>query len=415
VQPNPAQGAPVTFTATFSNLIVPSNTPVIFTVIGPNFGFFLSRTNAQGQATFTYAGIFTGTEVVIATATVGANSLTSNLATLVWTAGPHTTFCDLNLSVQAGSVGASSSLSASLYDISVIPAVAVTGASLALAVGGQSCSSATNSAGLARCSVVPASPGVLALTGTYTGSSQFLGTSCSNSFTSQAQTTQSLVNVAAAAGGQQTANLGAQFTVPFQVTVTDTNNNPVQGVTVTFTAPSSGASGTFPGNLLTVTATTNASGVATAPPFVANSTAGTYTVTATVANGAAPASFTLTNGVQGSGATALFGNIASKQGLQNARVWTFQIGNSGTGTATAAQIGSIQFTQEAGAACSPAITSPATFPLALGNIPAGSFAQGAVTINFTGCVNTASFSMLVQLSANGGAATGSIVRNNEER
>ena len=61
---------------------------------------------------------------------------------------------------------------------------------------------------------------------------------------------------------------------------------------MTFTAPSSGASGTFSGSS---TVTTNSSGVATAPTFTANSTAGTYTVTASVAGVATPASFSLTN------------------------------------------------------------------------------------------------------------------------
>jgi len=54
------------------------------------------------------------------------------------------------------------------------------------------------------------------------------------------------------------------------------------GVTVTFTGPSSGARGTFAGGTTTATATTNSSGVATAPTFTANGTTGTYTVTATV-------------------------------------------------------------------------------------------------------------------------------------
>ena len=67
------------------------------------------------------------------------------------------------------------------------------------------------------------------------------------------------------------------------MTVTDASNNPVSGVNVTFTAPSSGASGIFSNSTATITVATNASGVATAP-FTANSTAGGYNVTA-AANG----------------------------------------------------------------------------------------------------------------------------------
>src|SRR5207245_5574042 len=83
---------------------------------------------------------------------------------------------------------------------------------------------------------------------------------------------------------------GAQL----QATVKDAFNNPVSGVTVTFAAPGSGASGTFAGGVNT--ATTNALGVATAPVFTANGTVGgPYTVTASVSGVATPANFALTN------------------------------------------------------------------------------------------------------------------------
>ena len=62
------------------------------------------------------------------------------------------------------------------------------------------------------------------------------------------------------------------------------------GVTVTFTAPASGASGAF-GASATATATTNGSGVATAPTLTANGTAGSYTVTASAPGVATPADF----------------------------------------------------------------------------------------------------------------------------
>jgi hypothetical protein len=69
--------------------------------------------------------------------------------------------------------------------------------------------------------------------------------------------------------------------------------NPISGATVTFEVPASGASGTFTGGVNT--ATTDSSGVATSALFIANGTVGTYTVTATVASGAEPAIFVLTN------------------------------------------------------------------------------------------------------------------------
>ncbi len=63
---------------------------------------------------------------------------------------------------------------------------------------------------------------------------------------------------------------------------------------VTFTAPSSGASGTFGGSA-TATVATNAAGLATAPAFTANGQAGSYTVTATAAGVGTSAIFSLTN------------------------------------------------------------------------------------------------------------------------
>src|SRR5438128_2113449 len=89
--------------------------------------------------------------------------------------------------------------------------------------------------------------------------------------------------------------MNAAFGAPLVATVTDAGNNPVGNVTVTFTAPGSGASGTFAGGVST--ATTNTSGVATSAVFTANATAGgPYNVVAS-ATGATSANFSLTNTV----------------------------------------------------------------------------------------------------------------------
>jgi hypothetical protein len=93
----------------------------------------------------------------------------------------------------------------------------------------------------------------------------------------------------------QSAQLNSQFPNPLQVTVKDASGSPLSGVTVTFMAPTSGASGTFPNGTNTTTATTNATGVASTT-ITANGTSGTYSVAATVATvGSLQASFTLTN------------------------------------------------------------------------------------------------------------------------
>src|SRR6267142_860006 len=101
-------------------------------------------------------------------------------------------------------------------------------------------------------------------------------------------------SITATAGTPQNATINTAFATQLQATVRDASNNPLGGITVTFAAPTSGASGTFTGAVNT--ATTNAQGVATAPVFTANSTAGgPYNVTASVIGVSTPATFSLTN------------------------------------------------------------------------------------------------------------------------
>jgi len=98
---------------------------------------------------------------------------------------------------------------------------------------------------------------------------------------------------ASAGSGQTAAPLGA-FSVALQALVTDANHNPVSGVSVTFTAPATGASGTFANSTNTVTVATATNGIATATAFTANGTRGGFAVTASVAGVSTPASFTET-------------------------------------------------------------------------------------------------------------------------
>ena len=93
----------------------------------------------------------------------------------------------------------------------------------------------------------------------------------------------------------QTAAVGTPFGSPLQALVQDAEGNPVPNVTVTFAAPASGASATFPGGGLSATGVTNASGIATSPVPSANGTAGGYLVSASVGALVAPDAFSLTN------------------------------------------------------------------------------------------------------------------------
>jgi len=121
--------------------------------------------------------------------------------------------------------------------------------------------------------------------------------------------------VAATAGTPQSTKVGTPFETRFSATVKDSAGNPVAGTAVTFTAPPSGASGTFVGGVNTVL--TDGSGVALAPVFTANSVAGSYEVTARVSGVSTPALFSLTN------APRAVGRITAVAGTpQNAQVGT---------------------------------------------------------------------------------------------
>ncbi len=150
----------------------------------------------------------------------------------------------------------------------------------------------TNSSGVATSPMFTA--GTTA--GAYTVTASVPGVSTTASF-SLTNTAAAAATITATSGSGQSALTGAAFTAPLVATVVDSDSNPVSGATVTFTAPASGASGTFattpPSG--TATATTNTSGVATSPALTANSTVGAYTVSAAVAGVTTPASFSLTN------------------------------------------------------------------------------------------------------------------------
>jgi hypothetical protein len=93
-----------------------------------------------------------------------------------------------------------------------------------------------------------------------------------------------------ASGNNQQTIVNTAFAAPLSVTVSSPFGDPVQGGVVTFTAPGSGASATFPsGNTATISAAGQAS-----VAVVANTIAGGYNVTAAV-SAASSTSFSLLN------------------------------------------------------------------------------------------------------------------------
>ena len=114
-------------------------------------------------------------------------------------------------------------------------------------------------------------------------------------------------------GTPQSTQINTPFPLQLSVIVKDANGNLMSGVTVRFTQPPSGASGTFDGGVNT--AVTNALGVATSTTFTANGTAGSYNVVGTVP-GAFSTNFSLTNTAVGTAGTLAVSNPSVGQYLQ---------------------------------------------------------------------------------------------------
>jgi protocatechuate 3,4-dioxygenase beta subunit len=121
------------------------------------------------------------------------------------------------------------------------------------------------------------------------------------------------------AGSPQTAQLDKPFQTNLQVELANSNGCPLTGrlagIWVDFTAPDSGASGSFASSGTNhVTVGTDASGVATAPTFTANDGAGSYTVVADSDYGSV--NFYLTNTASGVPASiTASGTISQEQSV----------------------------------------------------------------------------------------------------
>jgi hypothetical protein len=290
------------------NPVLVANTTVTFTapatgvsgtfVNGTNTTF--ANTNTSGiviATTFTAntaAGPFsvTGSSVGLTTNSFSETNLAGVASQVVPTAG----------SGQSTPVGTAfaTTLSATVEDSHgnpvLTPGTNVTftapgsGASGTFFNGTDTTSTTTNGSGVASATTFTAGsvPGAF----TIAGSSFGLTT---NNF-SETDLTGPASQVVVTAGNSQSTAVGTSFATTLSATIEDSHGNPVltAGTFVTFTAPGSGASGTFLGTGITSTTTTNGSGVATATVFTANTTAGLYAVIGASA-GTTSASFNETN------------------------------------------------------------------------------------------------------------------------
>jgi hypothetical protein len=136
----------------------------------------------------------------------------------------------------------------------------------------------------------PKAVGTYTVLATFQGSADYSSASAHTTFTLIADPV-----ITATSGSGQIGPVETQFPQAFSVTVVDVQGNPIGGAAVTFTAPSSGASGVFAGGLTSVVVETSANGKAMAPAFTANDVAGSYSVIASTPGASVSAVFTLTN------------------------------------------------------------------------------------------------------------------------
>jgi endo-1,4-beta-xylanase len=85
--------------------------------------------------------------------------------------------------------------------------------------------------------------------------------------------------------------------------------------------------------------------------------------------------------------------LTSQTGSRNARVFTVTTTNPSAGTAYNTQITSFSLIQVWGPPCRPQISTPSSFPLVLGDIPASGSATTSVTVNFGRCSELALFDL----------------------
>ena len=157
--------------------------------------------------------------------------------------------------------------------------------------GTNTTSAVTDSSGLASASTFTANDA----TGSYTVDASASGIASPAQFQLE-NYIPTATTVTISSGSSQSTQVNTSFGSLLRALVKDQFDNPMSGVTATFTAPASGASGTFSDTgTNTTNIATDSSGIATASTFTANGTVGSYTVDATVSGVASPASFQLSN------------------------------------------------------------------------------------------------------------------------
>jgi len=240
-----------------------------------------ATTNASGNASVTCTANSTAGGPYTVTASTSGTTAQASFA-LTNTAGPATTLTATSGGVQSAPISTAftNPLVATATDVHGNPVSGVS-VSFGAPASGASCvlsatsaTTAANGTASVMCTANSTAGGPYNVVASSTGlnSVDFALTN----------TAGAPANLTATSGGGQSATVGAAFTNPLVATVTDSRGNPLSGVSVTFTAPASGASGTFataPASTID-TEMTGANGQATSKTYTANSTAGGYNVAA---------------------------------------------------------------------------------------------------------------------------------------
>ena len=273
---NPVPGATVTFAAPGSG----ASTTLSSTT---------ATTDANGKASVTATANATAGGPYTVTATVAGVSGAANFA-LTNTSGIAAAITVIGGSPQSAKISTpfANALQVQVLDAGSNP---VPGATVTFAAPGSGASTTLSSTTATtdangKASVTATANGTTG--GPYTVTATVAGVSGAANF-ALTNTPGDPTALTLAGGSGQSAKINTAFTGLLQVLVQDASNNPVSGVTVTFTPPASGPGGSFVGR----TAVTDATGVATSTVFTANSLAGAYKVTATV--GGLSIQFSLTN------------------------------------------------------------------------------------------------------------------------
>jgi hypothetical protein len=195
----------------------------------------------------------------------------------------------------------------------------------------------------------------------------------------------------------QSTGVNTAFANALAVTVEDAYSNPVHGVNVTFTAPGSGASGTFSDSGTSISMNTNTAGVASAP-FTANGTSGgPYTVSAS-ATGLTTVGFNLTNTAGGATHFSVTGPGSATAGASfNVTVTALDASNN----TAAGYAGTVRFASSDGSAVLPA---NGTLINGVGIFTATLKTAGAQSVTATDTV-TASITGSANINVNAAAAT----------